>query len=305
MIGVLAHLAVLLAFPPFLLGVIGKTKAWFAGRVGPPLLQPYYDVVKLLRKGAVYSRTTTWVFRAGPMISLAALLSAGLLLPLGFGAAPLGFAGDVLVFVYLLGLGRFVTMAAALDTGSSFEGMGASREAAFSALAEPALLLALAIVSVPAHSLCFADVFRALPWSSWGAAHPEILISVAVIFCVLLAENSRVPVDDPATHLELTMIHEVMVLDHSGPDFAFILYGSSLKFFLFASILVNLIVPLSAGGWLGVVGLCAGGIGVAILVGAVESSMARLRLVRVPQLLVGASVVAAAGLVVLLFRPGS
>jgi formate hydrogenlyase subunit 4 len=302
MIAIAVHAAVLLSVPPLLLGVIGKTKAWFAGRVGPPLLQPYYDVWKLLGKGAVYSRTATWVFRAGPMISLAALLSAGLLLPLGFGPAPLGFGGDMILFAYLLGLGRFVTMAAALDTGSSFEGMGASREAAFSALAEPALLLALAIVAVPAQSLSFLDVFQALPWESWGAAHPEIMISVVVIFCVLLAENSRVPVDDPATHLELTMIHEVMVLDHGGPDLAFILYRSAVKLFLFAGILVNLIVPLSPGGLPGVAGLCAGSLAVAVLVGVVESTMARLRRVRVPQLLVGASVIAAAGLVVLLFR---
>jgi len=303
MIAELLHLAVLAVFPPLLLGVIAKTKAWFAGRKGPPVLQLYFDVWKLLRKGAVYSRTTTWVFRAGPIVSLAALLSAGLLVPLGSASAPLAFGGDVIAFAYLLGLARFFTMAAALDTGSSFEGMGASREAAFSALAEPALLLALAIASVPAKSLSFGDVFAHLPWATWGAAHPEILIAVVVIFLVLLAENSRVPVDDPATHLELTMIHEVMVLDHGGPDLAYILYGSAVKLFLFASILVHLLVPVpTAEGVSGTVALCGGTIAVAVLVGVVESSMARLRLLRVPQLLIGASVVAAVGLVALFVR---
>jgi formate hydrogenlyase subunit 4 len=302
----LFHLIVLVVFPPFLLGVIGKTKAWFAGRRGPPLLQPYFDLAKLLGKGAVYSRTTTWLFRAGPILSLAALLSAGLLLPVGFGPAPFAFGGDVIAFVYLLGLARFATMAAALDTGSSFEGMGASREAAFSALAEPALLLALTILCIPAASLSFGEVFSALPWASWGAAHPELLIAVGVIFCLLLAENARVPVDDPATHLELTMVHEVMVLDHGGPDLAFILYGSAVKLFLFGVILIHLIVPLPSGR-LGpsLLWLCGGGIAVAVLVGAVESSMARLRLLRVPQLLVGASVVAAVGLLALFFRDRS
>jgi formate hydrogenlyase subunit 4 len=303
MIGYLSHAFLLVALPPLLLGVIGKTKAWFAGRVGPPLLQPYFDVYKLLHKGAVYSRTTSWIFRAAPLVSLSALLCAGLLLPLASGSAPLGFEGDVIVFAYLLGLGRFFTMAAALDTGSSFEGMGASREAAFSALAEPALLLALSILCVPASSVSFEAVFAALPWTSWGAAHPELLIAVAVVFCVLLAENSRVPVDDPATHLELTMIHEVMVLDHGGPDLAFILYGSALKLFLFAALLVHLALPVpAAGGWVAVLILLIGALGVAVLVGIVESCMARLRLLRVPQLLIGAAVAAAVGLCAVFFR---
>jgi len=299
------HVLVLLLFPPLLLGVIGTTKAWFAGRKGPPLLQLYFDVWKLLHKEAVYSRTTTWIFRAGPIVSLASLLSAGLVLPLTSGSAPLSFGGDVIAFAYLLGLGRYFTMAAALDTGSSFEGMGASREAAFSALAEPALLVALAIVCVPASTVSFADAFAALPWSSWGAAHPEILIAVVVIFLVLLAENSRIPVDDPATHLELTMIHEVMVLDHSGPDFAFILYGSAVKIFLFSALLVHLIIPVSPdGGWLGILVVCAGGVAIAVAIGVVESGMARLRLVRVPQFLIGASVLGAIGIFVVLLRAG-
>jgi len=302
-IGHFVHVLVLVLFPPLLLGVIGKTKAWFAGRKGPPLLQPYLDVWKLLHKGAVYSRTTTWVFRVAPAISLGALWTAGLLLPLGAGPAPLAFNGDVIAFAYVLALSRFFTMAAALDTGSSFEGMGASREAAFAALAEPALFIALAIICIPAASVSFGGAFAALPWTDWGAAHPDILVAVLVIFLVLLAENSRIPVDDPTTHLELTMIHEVMVLDDGGPDLAFILYGSSVKMFLFAAIVTELVLPISSGGsWLGVLALCGGTLAVAVLVGMVESSMARLRLVRVPQLLVGAAVVAAVGLVALFFR---
>jgi formate hydrogenlyase subunit 4 len=302
MIDALAHVFALLAIPPLLLGVIGKTKALFAGRNGPPLLQAYFDIWKLLHKGAVTSRTTTWMFRAGPMVSLAALLCAGLLVPVGAGAAPLGFDGDIIMFVALLGLGRFFTMAAALDTGSSFEGMGASREAAFSALAEPALMLALAIVCIPAASLSFADVFAALPWANWGASHPEVLIAAVVILVVLLAENSRLPVDDPATHLELTMIHEVMVLDHSGPDLAFITYGGAVKLWVFGAIVVHLVVPfpLASGPW-GLPVVFGGELAVAVMVGLIESSMARLRMQRVPQFLIGASVVAAVGLIALFF----
>jgi formate hydrogenlyase subunit 4 len=303
MLDLAVHVALLLVVPPLLLGIINKTKAWFAGRLGPPLLQPYFDVWKLLRKGAVYSSTTTWVFRAGPIVSLASVLCAGLVLPLATNASPLGFAGDVIVFAYLLALGRFFTMTAALDTGSSFEGMGASREAAFSALSEPALFLSLAIVCVPARSATFKDAFGALPWATWGFAHPLYLAAALSLLAVLLAENSRMPVDDPNTHLELTMIHEVMVLDHCGPDFAFILYGSAVKLFVVGALLVHILLPIPAdGGWRGVALLCGGEIGVAILVGVVESVMARLRLPRVPQFLVGASVLAVIGLAAVFYR---
>ena len=297
------HLALLLVFPPLLPGVIGKVKAVFAGRTGPPLLQPYRDLAKLLRKGAVYSRTTTWLFRAGPVVALGAVLCAGLVLPLASAASPLAFSGDVIVFAYFFGLARFFTMAAALDTGSSFEGMGASREAAFSALAEPALFLSLAILCVPAREATFAGAFRALPWPAWGFAHPAYLAAALSLFAVLLAENSRIPVDDPATHLELTMIHEVMVLDHGGPDLAFVLYGSAVKLFVLGALLARLLLPIpAAGGARGALLLAAAEIGIAALVGVVESVMARLRLPRVPQFLVGAAVLSALGLAALVYR---
>jgi formate hydrogenlyase subunit 4 len=194
-------------------------------------------------------------------------------------------------------------MAAALDTGSSFEGMGASREAAFAALAEPVLFLALAIVCVPARTVSFEPAWQSLPWESWGAAHPAYLATAVALFVVLLTENSRIPVDDPNTHLELTMIHEVMVLDYSGPDLALVLYGSAVKFFVVASLLVHVILPVPAeGGWLGIALFSAGQIALALLVGIVESVMARLRLSTVPEFLVSASVIAAIGLATVFYR---
>jgi formate hydrogenlyase subunit 4 len=301
-LGTLAlHVGLLLLLPPLLPGIINRTKALMAGRRGAPFLQPYYDIGKLLRKGAVYSRTTTWIFRAGPVVSLAAILCAGLLAPLVGPVSPLGFAGDVILFAYLLGLGRFFTMAAALDTGSSFEGMGASREAAFSALAEPTLFLVLAILCVPARSPSFAAAWAALPWQTWITAHPPLLAATAALLVVMLAENSRIPVDDPNTHLELTMIHEVMVLDHSGPDFAFILYGSAVKLFLFASLIVHVLAPIPAG-FAGLPVFLIGIVAVAVVVGLIESITARIRMLRIPQFLIGASVVAALGLLILIFR---
>ena len=296
MIAFCENLAALLIVPPLMLGIIAKTKAAFGGRKGPPVLQPYHDLLKLMGKGAVYSRTTTWMFRLGPVLSLAATLLAGLLVPL-VRAAPFPFAGDAILFAYLLGLGRFVTAAAALDAGSSFEGMGASREVAFASFAEPALILAVAALARATGSLSLSGMFSGAIWNSFGAG---VVLIVGSLYLVLLAENSRIPVDDPATHLELTMIHEVMVLDHSGPDLAFILYGSSVKLLLWSSLLVRLLLPAvpGAGGW-GVWGL---GIAlVAVSVGVVESSMARLRLTRVPQLLVVA-VCAAAFAVMLTLR---
>jgi formate hydrogenlyase subunit 4 len=297
------HIGLLLIAPPLFLGVIQRVKALVAGRTGPPLLQPYRDLGRLLRKGAVYSRTTTWLFRAGPIVSLAATLCAGLLVPLHAGAAPLGFSGDVIAFAYLLALARFATLLAALDVGSSFEGMGASREAGFAALAEPALFLGLAIVCIPAGGASFESAWAGLPWKTWGAAHPALLAAVGALFMYLIAENARIPVDDPATHLELTMIHEVMVLDHSGPDLGLILYGSAVKLFAVGALLVHLILPVpAAGGWAGVAILLAGQFLLAIAVGVVESSMARLRLPRVPQFLIAGSVLAVMGIVALFYR---
>ena len=302
MFDLLLHASLLLVLPPLLPGVINKTKSWAAGRNGPPLLQTYSDLAKLFRKGAVYSRTTTWIFRAGPLVALAAVLCAGLVLPLASSASLLGFPGDVIAFAYLLGLGRFFTMAAALDTGSSFEGMGASREAAFSAFSEPALFLSLAIVCVPAGSATFGEAFARLPWATWGVSHPTLLAAALSLFAVLLAENSRIPVDDPNTHLELTMVHEVMVLDHGGADFAFILYGSAVKLFVIGALLVHVLLPIPRDPWLGAGLLVAGEIALAVSVGVVESVMARLRLPRVPQFLVGAAVLAGIGLAALYYR---
>jgi formate hydrogenlyase subunit 4 len=299
------HIVLLVVFPLLLPGVIAKTKAWFAGRRGRPLLQPYHDLFKLLRKGAVYSRTTTWLFRAGPTVSLASLLVAGLIVPLGSARAPLGFPGDVILFAALLALGRFFTLTAALDTGSSFEGMGASRDAAFSALAEPTLFLALAIACLPAGLPSFERAWSALPLASPGLARAPFLAAAAAFFAVYLAENSRIPVDDPNTHLELTMIHEVMVLDHSGPDLAFIQYGAALKLFLLGAILVRLLIPFPAlGPWAGAAWLAGGEVLLAVAVGIVESVMPRLRLTQVPQFLIGAFAIAAVGLAAISFRAG-
>lgn len=295
---------VLLFVPPLLRGVINRTKAWFGGRKGPPLLQPYYDLAKLMRKGAVFSETTSWVFRFGPVVGLATAIVAGLLIPLGHPIAPLSFTGDLILFAYVLGLGRFFTMAAALDTGSAFEGMGAAREATYACLAEPVLFFGLLVLAKVTGSLRMVDLLGGSLTQEWHLAGAAMLLVLVSWFIVLLVENSRIPFDDPTTHLELTMIHEVMVLDHSGPTFGLIQYGAAIKLFVFSALVVHLAVPLDSGmmvvNWLlFVVSL----LGVSVMVGVVESVMARLRLVRIPNLLVGAAVLAAFGAVLVVSRP--
>ncbi len=286
---------------PFLLAVINRTKAFFAGRHGPPLLQPYYDLAKLLRKGATYSQTTTWVFRAGPVVGLAATATVVLLTPLGSWASPIGFAGDLVLWAYLLCLARFATVLAALDTGSAFEGMGASREVLFSALAEPALLLGLLVLSRLAGAWSLTQVIGAVSADTWRREGPALALVALAFGIVLLTENARIPVDDPTTHLELTMIHEVMVLDHSGPDFAWIQYGAALKLWVFGALLVGVVVPVRSGHWGATLAApMAGMIALAVAIGIVESCMARLRLLRVPKLLVGATALAVLALVLVL-----
>lgn len=290
-----------LVLAPLLLGIVNRTKACFAGRHGQPLLQLYWDLFTLLRKGATYSRTTTWVFRAGPVAGLAAAVGALALVPMGTVPALLRFQGDLVLFAYLLGLLRFVTVIAALDTGSSFEGMGASREVLFASLAEPALLLGLAAICLETRSASLSGMLAGITTVTWTDQGPALALVAVALGIVLVAEAARIPVDDPTTHLELTMIHEVMVLDHGGPDLAFILYGSALKLWMLGSLLVGLAVPVRSGhslldGGAFVVGMAVLG----VAVGIVESSMARLRLVRVPKLLVGATALALLAVVLVL-----
>ena len=290
-----------LLLAPLMAGIINRTKAFFAGRHGQPLLQLYWEVFTLLRKGATYSRTTTWVFRAGPVVGLAATVVALAVVPMGGIVSALRFPGDLILFAYALGLSRFMTVVAALDTGSSFEGMGASREVLFAALAEPAFLLGLAAVCLETRHVSLSGMLAAVTTTTWVAQGPALALVAGSLGIVLVAETARIPVDDPTTHLELTMIHEVMVLDHGGPDLAFILYGSALKLWVLGALLVGLAVPVRSGHLLLDACVFVGGMGVlAVVIGVVESSMARLRLVRVPKLLVGATALALLAIVLVL-----
>ena len=294
MTDLLFHLLLMLFMPPLLLGIITRTKAVFAGRTGAPLLQPYYDIIRLWGKGSVFSPTTTWLFQAAPLITLGATLVAGLFMPLGNHAAPLSFNGDLILFAYLFGLGRFFTVAAALDTGSSFEGMGGAREATFACLAEPTLFFVLLVLARISGALSLTPILNDAALTVWFGTGAPLILLTGALFITLLAENCRIPFDDPNTHLELTMIHEVMVLDHSGPGFACILYGASLKLFVLGALFVHIALPFhtddSLLNWLVFV---LAMVLLAVAIGVVESVMARVRLDRVPQLLVAACILSA------------
>jgi formate hydrogenlyase subunit 4 len=286
---------------PLLLGLINRTKAFVAGRRGPPLLQPYFDIAKCLRRGAVYGDTTSWVFRLGPVVNLAVLLAGLLIVPLGGIAPLLSFSGDLVVLAGLLALGRFAIVLAALDTGSSFEGMGASREVHFAALAEPAFFLALAVLARVTGALSLAPIYQGITISVWITALPTLALTAMTLLVLALVENSRIPVDDPMTHLELTMIHEVMVLDHSGPDLGYIHYAAALKLWILGSLLVGLVVPLRSGIlWLDGLAMLLGMAALAGVVGMIESAMARYRLLHVPQFIVGAATLSVVGFILIL-----
>jgi formate hydrogenlyase subunit 4 len=294
------HVFAALILAPLLPGIINRVKARMSGRVGRPLLQTYFDLAKLVRKGVVVSHTASAMLAVGPAVSLAAICAALAILPGPAAPAPAAFAGDFMLAAYCLGLSRLALLLAALDTGSSFEGMGASREAAFSALAEPVLFLALLALAADAPQLSLSGL---LSQGLSGALAPERLFVPLLLFILLLTENCRLPVDDPNTHLELTMIHEVMVLDHSGPDMAMIGYGAALKLWFFAAATTLCALPTQAMGPLAAWAAFFGGVGlVAMAVGLVESCMARLRLLRVPRLLGAAGALAALSLVLTVWR---
>ncbi|MBR1617361.1 NADH-quinone oxidoreductase subunit H [bacterium] len=271
----------ILFFAPFLfVGVIKKTKAFWAGKKGASIFQPLYDFFRLLKKETVYSSTTSWVFKITPILNLSVVLFASLLVPLAFGQAILDIPFAFVVFSYVLGFSKFFSLISALDTGSSFEGMGASREACFSTIVEPAFFIAMGSIT----ALCNATNFINLKLILDNAGIYGILIIVCAIitlFIMLLVEGCRVPVDDPATHLELTMIHEVMILDNSGIDLALITWASMIKMFLISSLIASLIIPLglsltaSVLGFLGIIFL------ISIIIGTLESSIARIRMTHI------------------------
>lgn len=291
-----------LLLAPLLFGIINKVKAFFAGRRGPRLLQLYYDIVKLSRKAGIFSRTTSGVLQLAPIMSLLATIMAMLFIPGGLFRSPLAFGGDVIFFCYLLGLSRMLTILAAMDTGSSFAGMGASREAHFSVLAEAVLFAIVIFLAIVARSICLSDLLSPLSLVTPGISVPAVLLVAGAFFIVILVENCRLPFDDPETHLELTMIHEAMILDYAGPELAMIHYTASLKLWSFCAVLALLLLPQRvAGAFTGILLYLTLIMVFAVGIGVVESIMARYRFLKVPHLLVGSLAAVLTAVLLLLF----
>jgi formate hydrogenlyase subunit 4 len=291
-----AHVLAVLSMPILMVGLVNRTKSWWGGRRGPKLTQSFWDLLRLLHKQPVFSWVTSPLFRAGAWVVLASSLLAAQIAPM-FGAfAPLQFSHDFIVFAYVLGLGRIFLMLSAMDVGSAFEGMGAAREASFTAFIEPALFLLAGTATVGTGQTSLAG---AIGQFSGSAGSVWLVVPVVLVLFVLLqAEAARVPVDDPLTHLELTMIHEVMVLDHSGPELAAMQYAAAVKMTLYAGLIASLLNPVDtlADPVLGIAVSVLLMAAVAVAVGCVESLVARLRMRWVPRYLMLASGLAAVSL---------
>jgi formate hydrogenlyase subunit 4 len=298
------QLLLLLTVAPLVSGLIKALKARLQVRRGPDILQPYRDLYKLFQKGMVLPDTASWIFAATPYVVFGATAIAGLMIPMISAKAPLGLFGGVLAVVYLLGLGRFFLALAGLDTGSSFGGLGSSREMTIAALAEPAMMLAVFTVAIGANSTSLSEIARVATSTTWHFLAPAQMLAFAALFLVLIAETGRIPVDNPATHLELTMIHEAMILEYSGPYLGLIEWGASIKQLLLMTLLINSFLPFglhskwSLGGLLiSLVYLLLKLLVLAASIVLVETTNAKMRFFRVPDLLAMAFTLAALGLV--------
>lgn len=265
----------------FFMGVVVRTKSIASGRRGPGIFQPMKDILRLLKKESVYSKTTTLIFKLAPVTYLSSVLMAILMVPHGNNPGFISFDGDFVMFAYVLAFGKFMIIISALDTGSSFEGMGASREALYSMLVEPAFFILMGSFALYTGHTSFFSIFGTLHYGSYisymlGALATFVFVLIAMI------ENSRMPVDDPKTHLELTMIHEVMVLDNSGFDLGIILYASCLKFAMYGAIISNLFIGVLPF-WISIPIFLTVQFGFAVAVGVIESFMARFRMSHNPQ----------------------
>ena len=308
MIGLLAktglQLALLLLIAPLLGGIMKTLKARLQTRRGPGVLQSYRDLFKLFRKGMVIPEAASWIFSATPYIVFVTAALVGLMIPMTATDAPLSLFGGVLAVVYLLALGRFFLALGGLDAGSSFGGLGSSREMTISAIAEPAMMLAIFTVALAANSTNLSEMANVAVSQSWKFLAPSQMLAFAALFIVLIAETGRIPVDNPATHLELTMIHEAMILEYSGPYLALIEYGASLKQLVLMSLVVNTFFPFGlSSNWtlhgllLGLLFYLAKMLLLACLIVLVETSNAKLRLFRVPELLMVSFILGALALI--------
>lgn len=289
---ILVQIVVIILVAPLVNGVINKGKAFTQKRKGAPLLQMYFDLYKLLKKNAVVSEVSSWIFKATPYIVFSTAVAVALLVPVTTLIVPMGFPGDIIMLIYVLALGRFFMTLAGLDTASTFGGMGSSREVMISSLLEPSLLVSVFTVGLVAKSTSVYKMMETMKNADVPLAQPALIMVFLAILIIIIAETSRIPVDDPATHLELTMVHEAMILEYSGRHLALMELGAAIKQLVFITLLVNIFIPHDQ--LIGMTGISAVVISllvylvkvilVAILIAVAEVSTVKFRLFSVPNL---------------------
>ncbi len=277
MLAKILNIILLLIVPFLMIGIIRKTKAFWGARYGASIFQPFYDFIKLMKKDSIFSNSTTILFKIAPVISFVCVVFASLFTPMIMGQSIINIQGGLIFFAYALGLSKFISILAAMETASSFEGMGSSREACFTTIIEPAFFIVIASIM----ALCKVYTFDSLNQIIVSSGSLGILIIIFAILCLsimLITEGARVPVDDPATHLELTMIHEVMILDNCSQELAIITYSAAAKMFLISSLIATIILPLNLGLWASLGAFLGVMVLISIIIGTIESAIARFRM---------------------------
>jgi formate hydrogenlyase subunit 4 len=287
--GILNTLFVLL-ISPFFISLIKKVKAYTQGRKGPSVLQTYRNIAKLLKKETVYSETSSWIMRFTPYVNIAALLVSSLFVPLIVIPQSNSLVGNIILFLYLLALAKFFMSLAGLDAGSTFGGMGSSREMTLSALIEPTIIVVFAALAFAFETINIPDMFRAALASNL-ILDPVLILIATSLFIVIIVESARLPVDNPETHLELTMVHEAMILEQSGKNLALIELSSAMKQLLLMGVIINIICPWGltqdftvSSILLSIFAFMVKAVILAIIIGLFESSCAKSRLFRLPEL---------------------
>lgn len=296
------QIALVLSLAPLFAGWVKVVKCWTQGRTSPGLFQPYRDLRKLFAKDVVLAETASWIFRFTPYIVFGTTVLAGAIIPLVSTDLPLSVIADVIVLVALFAIGRFFTALAGMDIGTAFGGMGSSREMMIASLAEPAMLMAIFAVSLASRSTSLSQMAATVA-QGFTILRPSMAFAFLAFMLILLAETGRVPVDNPATHLELTMIHEAMVLEYSGRHLALIEWAKMMKLFLFMALGSAVFMPWGVAGSTEPAALAVGGVALVVkLAGAgvvlvlIETGLAKMRIFRVTEFLGSAFLLATLGM---------
>ncbi len=297
----LISIIVIIGIAPLFAGFINKQKAILTGRIGAPVLQPYYDLLRLFKKETINAKSSSFISQISPLVNFIVIIVAAAMLPIGYWKPLISFNGDIILFAYTLGLARFFQILAAMDIGSSFEGMGASREATFALFAEPIFFFTLGSVAFISGLTSIYDIYHSIRLDNISYIVFIIICSISA-FILAITECSRMPVDDPNTHLELTMIHEVMILDNSGFDLFLYLYSSYIKLFIYAILEISFFYPFSAKSYLlGIVIFIIGSIILSLTLAIVETITSRFKMKNIPQYLLFATAIGILNLLIYTF----